>query len=184
MAYFPVFFEKTRSFRNTFICQRCVVHWYRNAFSYVPKGQVKHLSAMLKAIHAQEDREAAIKKSNDVIEKLEAMKQSKAAKFIKQTVLETLSYMSYPSEHWKRIRTNNPLERVMKEIKRCTKVVGSFPDGNSALMSCAARLRHVAGTKWGTPKYLNMEQLYELERERELKEKQEREEEPEACVAV
>ena len=148
--------------------QRCVVHWYRNAWSHVPRGKVKQLSAMLKAIHAQEDREAALKKSDDVIKKLEAMKQTKAADFVRDTVLETLSYMSYPSEHWKRVRTNNPLERVMKEIKRRTKVVGSFPDGNSALMLSAARLRHVAGTKWGTRKYLDMDRLYELEREREM----------------
>ena len=77
------------------------------------------------------------------------------------------------------VRTNNPLERVMKEIKRRTKVVGSFPDGRSALMLSAARLRHVAGTRWGTRKYLDMNRLYELERHRE----QERSDE-ELSVAV
>lgn len=44
--------------------------------------------------------------------------------------------------------TNNPLERLIREIKRRTKVAGSFPDGNSALMLVAARLRYVTGTKW------------------------------------
>jgi len=72
-----------------------------------------------------------------------------------------------PAEHRLRLRTNNPLERVMKEIKRRTNVVGSFPDGRSALMLSAARLRHVAGTKWGTRKYLDIQRLYEFERERE-----------------
>nr|WP_145432944.1 transposase [Lacipirellula limnantheis] len=80
-------------------------------------------------------------------------------------MIETLSYMAYPREHWIRIRTNNPLERIMREIRRRTRVVGAFPDGNSALMLVAARLRHVAGTKWGTRKYLDMERLIEQNRE-------------------
>ena len=68
---------------------------------------------------------------------------------------ETLTYMSFPQEHWLRIRTNNPLERIMREIRRRTQVVGCFPDGESALMLTAARLRHVAGSKWGTKRYLD-----------------------------
>lgn len=154
--------------------QRCVVHWYRNAWSCVPKGRVKELSAMLKAIHASEDREAALKKAEDVAVKLEGMKLKKAAGFVRESVEQTLAYMSFPREHWQRLRTNNPLERVMKEIKRRTKVVGSFPDGNSALMLSAARLRHVAGTKWGTRKYLDMQRLYDLEHERRQQEEEER----------
>ena len=77
------------------------------------------------------------------------------------SVSETLSYMAFPREHWTRIRTNNPLERIMREIRRRTRVVGAFPDGNSALMLVAARLRHIAGTKWGTRKYLDMTRLKE-----------------------
>jgi transposase-like protein len=49
----------------------------------------------------------------------------------------------------------------MREIRRRTRVVGAFPDGHSALMLVAARLRHVAGTRWGTRKYLDMERLIE-----------------------
>ncbi len=58
-----------------------------------------------------------------------------------------------------RIRTNNPLERIMREIRWRTFVVGAFPDGNSALMLVGARLRHIARTKWGLRRYLNMEPL-------------------------
>ena len=58
--------------------------------------------------------------------------------------------MDFPREHWTRLRTNNGLERVMKEIRRRTRVVGAFPDGNSALMLVGARLRHITTTKWGT----------------------------------
>jgi transposase-like protein len=53
----------------------------------------------------------------------------------------------------------------VKEIRRRTRVVGSFPDGNSALMLTAARLRHITTTKWGTHKYLDMKRLYEQERQ-------------------
>jgi putative transposase len=141
--------------------QRCMVHWYRNVASAVPKSKVKEVMAMLKAIHAQEDREAAEKKAADVVAKLKTMKLPKAAKCVQEGASETLSYMAYPREHWTRIRTNNPLERLMREIRRRTRVVGAFPDGNSALMLVAARLRHVAGTRWGTRKYMDMSRLTE-----------------------
>jgi transposase-like protein len=145
--------------------QRCVVHWYRNVFTAVPKGKVKAVAAMLKAIHAQEDRQAARRKAKDVVEKLEAMKLGKAAQIVREGVEETLSYMAFPPEHWRQIRTNNPLERIMREIRRRTRVVGAFPDGRSALMLVAARLRHIAGTRWGTKRYLDMDRLREQEQE-------------------
>ena len=55
------------------------------------------------------------------------------------------------------------LERIMKEIRRRTRVVGAFPDGKSALMLVAARLRHISGTKWGTRRYLDMDRLHQPE---------------------
>jgi putative transposase len=66
-----------------------------------------------------------------------------------------------PAEHWRCLGTNNPLERLMREIRRRTRVVGAFPDGKSALMLVAARLRHAAATKWGTKRYLRMNRLAE-----------------------
>jgi putative transposase len=147
--------------------QRCVVHFYRNVFRAVPTGKVREVAALLKAIHAQEDREAAAAKAEQVIAKLEARRLGKAAELLRLGVLETLAYMSFPREHWLRIRTNNPLERLNREIKRRTRVVGTFPDGESALMLVAARLRYVAGTKWGTRCYLNMGLLRALESESE-----------------
>lgn len=145
--------------------QRCMVHFYRNVFTLVPKGKVREVAAMLKAIHAQEDREEALKKSAMVTKKLEEMKLGKAAKLLSEGIEETLSYYDFPEQHHRRIRTNNPLERIMKEIRRRTRVVGAFPDGNSALMLVAARLRHIAGTKWGLRQYLNMHRLEEQARE-------------------
>ena len=122
---------------------------------------MRQVSLMLKAIHAQESFEAARKKANDVIKTLRAMRLGKVADWIDETVDETLAYYGFPNEHWRRIRTNNPLERIMREIRRRTRVVGAFPDGESALNLAAARLRHIAGTKWSTRRYLNMKLLKE-----------------------
>lgn len=141
--------------------QRCVVHFYRNVFTTVPKARGREVAAMLKAIHAQEDRVAAEAKAALVVQKLQAMRLGKAASIVHEGVHETLTYMAFPREHWIRIRTNNPLERLNREIRRRTRVVGAFPDGRSALMLVAARLRHVAGTKWGTRRYLDMTRLRE-----------------------
>ena len=143
--------------------QRCIVHFYRNVFSFVPKGKIREVAAMLKAIHAQENREEALKKAEAVAEKLMKMKLKKASEKVSESIYETLEYMTFPERHWIRIRTNNPMERIMREIRRRTRVIGNFPDGNSALMLVAARLRHIAGTKWGTMRYLNMDLLKEYD---------------------
>lgn len=142
--------------------QRCVVHVYRNAFTEVPATKVKEVAAMLKAIHAQEDREAALAKAALIADQLEGMKLGKAARLVREGVAETLAYMAFPREHWARLRTHNMLERIMREIRRRTRVGGNFPDGESALMLVAARLRHIAGTQWGTRRYLDMSRRREL----------------------
>ena len=140
--------------------QRCVVHWYRNVFSLVPNGKVADVARMLKAIHAQEDRTAAMAKAKEVATKLEKMKLGKAAKLVQEAVGDTLTYYAFPSTHWRQIRTNNPMERIIREIRRRTRVVGAFPDGQSALMLVAVRLRHVAATRWGSRRYLAAELLF------------------------
>jgi len=141
--------------------QRCVVHFMRNVFSKTPKASLKEIAAMLKAIYAQENRQEALEKSKIVEAKLRVMKLDKAANVLKEGIEETLAYTYFPREHWTRIRTNNPLERIMREIKRRTRVVGAFPDGNSALMLVTARLRYIAHTKWGLKKYLDTNRLKE-----------------------
>ena len=116
--------------------QRCVVHFYRNVFSHAPNNKVA-----------------------EVVAKLNAMKLPRAAELVNNHGQETLTYFLFPTNHWRQIRTNNPLERIIREIRRRTRVVGAFPDGNSALMLVAARLRHIASTRWGRRRYLAMETL-------------------------
>jgi putative transposase len=131
---------------------------------------MRPVADMLKAIHAAEDRQAAMDKVEAVIEKLTEMRLKEAATRIRDGIAETLTYYSSPASHWRRIRTNNPLELIMREIRRRTRVVGAFPDGKSALMLAAVRLRHIAGTQWGTKRYLKMDLLRDLDL-------------PETCVA-
>lgn len=143
--------------------QRCTVHFYRNIFSATPRNRMKEVAMMLKAIHAQECKEAAREKAEQVATKLREMKLSSAAKKVEDGIEETLTYMDFPTQHWSRIRTNNTIERLNREIKRRTRAIGAFPDGQSALMLVCARLRHVAGTQWGAKRYMNMDHLAEMD---------------------
>jgi len=145
--------------------QRCTVHFYRNVFSVTPRSRMKEVAAMLKAIHAQEDKRAAREKAAAVAAKLHEMKLKEAARKIENGILETLTYMDFPSAHWSKLRSNNVIERLNREIRRRTRVVGTFPDGNSALMLVCARLRYIAGKAWGTRRYMSMTHLDEILKE-------------------
>jgi len=138
-----------------------MVHFYRNVFSHVPATRLREVSHMLKAIHAQESRASADRKAQAVIGDLRAAKMNKAADLVEQSIHETLTYFAFPDIHWQKIRTNNPLERIMKEIRRRTRVVGAFPDGQSCLNLAAARLRYIAGSAWSARCYMNMRPLYQ-----------------------
>ena len=139
--------------------QRCIVHFYRNVFSVVPKSKVKQVAKMLKSIHAQESKKASREKAKAIVAELRAMKLPEAARKVEDGIEETLTYCDFPSERWTRIRTNNVIERLNREIRRRTCMVGCFPDGNSALMLVCAPLRHVAGTQWGNKKNMSMKHL-------------------------
>ena len=141
--------------------QRCMVHFYRNVFSHVPATKVREVSHMLKAIHAQESRDAADRKARAIVDDLRAARMNTAADLVERSVSETLTYYAFPDIHWQKIRTNNPLERIMREIRRRTRVVGAFPDGQSCLNLAAARLRYIAGTAWSAKCYMNMRPLYQ-----------------------
>ena len=142
-----------------------VVHFYRNVFSHVPSTKVREVSRMLKAIHAQETRVTAEAKASAVVDEPRRQRMGRAADLVDAHATETLAYYAFPDCHWIKIRTNNPLERIMREIRRRTRVVGAFPDGQSCLNLAAARLRHIAGTQWSTRKYMNMAPLHAVQNE-------------------
>ena len=91
------------------------------------------------------------------------MKLAKAAQKVEDGIEETLTYMDFPTQQWTRIRTNNTIERLNREIKRRTKAIGAFPDGQSALNIVCVRLRHVVAKNWGVRRYMNMDHLFKAE---------------------
>ena len=141
------------------VYQRCMVHFMRNVLSKVPPSHREWASAALKAVFAQEGRETALAKAGQVAVELESRKLKAAANCLREGVRETCAYFAFPATHHRRIRTNNMLERLNKEIRRRTRVVGSFPDGDSALMLACARIRYVTSREWSTRRYLDMSRL-------------------------
>ena len=97
--------------------QRCTVHFYRNVLARVPKSKRPRVAAMLKAVHAMESREASEAKALEVASELDDMKLKEAAKVVRDGYEETLTYTRFPREHWRRIRTNNAIERLNREIR-------------------------------------------------------------------
>ena len=141
--------------------QRRMVHFMRNVLSKTPPSHREWASAALKAVFAMESREAALAKAESVAAEMEARRLKAAANCLREGIGETATYLlpEFPDGHRRRIRTNNMIERLNREIRQRTRVVGSFPDGNSALMLVCARIRYVTANEWSTRRYLDMSRL-------------------------
>ena len=141
--------------------QRCMVHFMRNVLSKTPPTHRQWASAALKAIFAMESRESALAKAESVAAEMEGRRLKAAAGCLREGIGETTTYLlpEFPDGHRRRIRTNNMIERLNREIRRRTRVVGSFPDGNSALMLVCVRIRYVTDNEWSTRRYLDMSRL-------------------------
>ena len=143
--------------------QRCMVHFMRNILSKVSRRHSRWAADALKAIFASETRQAALAKAESVATEMEQRKLNQAATCLREGIGETTTYLldDYPREHRRRIRTNNMIERLNREIRRRTRVVGAFPDGKSALMLITARIRYVTANDWSTRRYLDMSRLHD-----------------------
>ncbi len=141
--------------------QRCMAHFLRNVLSKVPPSHREWASAALKAVFAMESRESALDKAETVAAEMETRRLKAAANCLREGIGETTTYLlpEFPDGHRRRIRTNNMIERPNREIRRRTRVVGSFPDGNSALMLVCARIRYVTANEWSNRRYLDMSRL-------------------------
>ena len=141
--------------------QRCMVHFMRNVLSKTPPSHREWASAALKAIFAQENRESAMAKAGTVAGEMEERKLKAAANCLREGVGETTTYLlpEFPANHGIKLRTNNMIERLNKEIRRRTRVVGGFPDSNSALMLVCARIRYVTSRSWLDRRYMDMSRL-------------------------
>lgn len=141
--------------------QRCMVHFERNILARVNPGNRDWAADALKAVFSMESRDKALEKAESVARDMESRKLKEAAKCLREGIGETTTYLldDYPREHRRRIRTNNMIERLNREIRRRTRVAGGFPDGRSALMLICARIRYAAASEWSTRRYLDMSRL-------------------------
>lgn len=144
--------------------QRCTVHVMRNVLDKVPQRRRAEVAASLKTIWHQENAEEARHKAARVREQF-ARSLPAAMRTLEGALEDSLAFYAFPREHWKMLRTNNPLERLMKEIRRRTKVAEQFPNEDSALLLVTARLKRIHES-WAERRYLDMAPLYELEQAR------------------
>jgi len=122
--------------------QRCRVHLMRNLLGCVPKGQGEMVAALVRTIFAQTDADATRAQLRQVVETLER-NFSKAAELLADAEHDVTAYAAFPRAHWRKIWSTNPLERVNKEIKRRTNVVGVFPNDTSVIRLVGAVLAEV-----------------------------------------
>lgn len=141
--------------------QRYMVHFMHNVLSKTSPTYREWASAAPKAVFAVESRESALAKAETVATEMESRKLKAAANCLREGIGETTTYLlpEYPAGHRRRIRTNDMIERPNREIRRRTRVIGSFPDGDSALMLVCARIRYVTANGWSTRRYLDMSRL-------------------------
>ena len=143
--------------------QRRMVHFERNVLARVNPGNRDWAADALKAVFSMETRDRALEKAESVAKDMEARKLGEAARCLREGIGETTTHLldDYPHEHRRRIRTNSMIERLNREIRRRTRVVGGFPDGRSALMLICARIRYVTSHEWSTRRHLDMSRLGE-----------------------
>ena len=140
--------------------QRCVVHFERNILSEVPQREAKAVAADLKPIFRAARRETAERLAEDFSERYEA-DYPKAVQALQRGLDEALTYTVFPTSHHRLIRTTNGLERLFREVKRRTRVVGVFPSEESAETLATAVLLRVS-EDWAERRYLNMDPLHAL----------------------
>ena len=138
--------------------QRCRVHWARNALAHVGAKHRGAVSAMLKTIFAQENKAAAVEQWGEVADALRP-RHPKLGEMMDASREDVLAYMDFPREHWPQIASTNPLERLNREIKRRSDVVGIFPNDAAAVRLVGALMLE-ASDEWAvTRRYMSLEAL-------------------------
>lgn len=138
--------------------QRCRVHWMRNALAHAPAKQRTAVAAMLKTIFAQESKADAEAQWDTVADALRE-KQDKLGTFMDASRDDVLAYMDFPREHWTQIASTNPLERVNREIKRRTDVVGIFPNDDAIIRLVGAIILETNDEWTVARRYMSLETL-------------------------
>lgn len=142
--------------------QRCRVHFVRNVLAYVPKGAQQMVAASVRTIFIQPDQQSARRQLGQVAQGLEK-RFPRAVKVLLEAEEDILAYMAFPPEHWRQIYSTNPLERLNKEIKRRTNVVGIFPNRNAVIRLTGAILME-QDDEWAVGRrYFSQESMAKLE---------------------
>ena len=137
--------------------QRCAVHFERNVLSHVPAGEMSEVAEDLKAIFKVRRQKTARALAEEFVG-LYGKRFPKAVSVFEAGIEDTLTYLRYPGSHHARIRTTNMLERLFREVKRRTRVVGVFPNEASA-STLATEIALRSSEQWALKRYLTMDAL-------------------------
>jgi transposase-like protein len=138
--------------------QRCRTHYLRNLLTKVPRSAQPLVATLVRSIFAQPDAEQAQAQHERVVAQLEE-RLSAAAEHLAEAAADILAFTGFPKEHWRQIWSNNPQERLNKEIRRRTDVVGVFPNRDSVQRLVGAVLAEQHDEWQDTRRYLNVDAL-------------------------
>jgi putative transposase len=147
--------------------QRCRVHFLRNALALVPKGAQEMVAATIRTVFVQPDAAAAKEQWRKVADGFRA-RFPRVAQLLDEAEADVLAYLAFPREHWRQVWSTNPLERLNKEIKRRTDVVGIFPNGPAVVRLVGAILAEQHDEWQVARRYFSAESLAKLARKEEL----------------
>jgi putative transposase len=149
--------------------QRCRVHFMRNALSLVPKAAQQMAGATIRTVFAQPDAASAREQWRRVSDGFRH-RFARLSELMEEAEEDVLSYASFPQEHWQKVWSNNPLERVNKEVKRRTNVVGIFPN-RMAVIRLVGSVLYEQHDEWQVAKrYFSAGSMAKLQRKEELTE--------------
>ena len=141
--------------------QRCRVHFMRNVLAHVPRADKAIVAAAIRTVFAQPDQESARQQLAEVVKAMEP-RWPKGAKILLAGEDEVLTYMGFPSTHWTRIYSTNPLERLNREVKRRTNVVGIFPNADAVLRLVGSVVIEINDEWQAGRRYFSLESMRKL----------------------
>jgi len=141
--------------------QRCRTHFMRNALALVPKGAQQMVAATIRTVFVQPDPQAAREQWRRVADSFRG-RFPKLAQLLDDAEADVLAYLGFPAEHWRQIWSNNPLERLNREVKRRTDVVGIFPTDASIVRLVGAVLAEQHDEWQVSRRYFSAESLAKL----------------------
>jgi putative transposase len=139
--------------------QRCRTHFMANLASRVPKLSWPMIATLVRSIFEQPDRDSTWAQLGDVVDKLAAAGFADAATYVLDAADDILAFSAFPVEHWAKIRSNNPQERLNKEIRRRTDVVGIFPNRAAVIRLVGALLAEQTDEWTVAKRYISIESL-------------------------